>query len=1412
MTDTDDFAARAEAVLSLLRQGVGIEDMASHLADDRTLALQRQCALLRRSDRAGLGLALAPVTADLDAELPGLLARGDLTQPAADRDLYLIPRGLRETQLRRWDLSPGPDGPAGADAAAFRAQHLALAEHFSALGPAWEHEHLHHRLAADPTVGLDLMDALLAVRLPQPADEGDGALPAMLEGAIDGLAVARALDLLDLVHEQLPFLPEGLKPRYNRARGLVESWSWWSDDWFRTRRYVQRPRVQPALVTPASRILELTAPGGSGKTMLLRWFITHHCLPRGRPIAHLDFDHFIDRPRQPWQFLIHCAEQLNRQFAQAPFYSLIQRGRDLEQATAAAAAPFVAALPESFGGILNSQGQEPVTLVVDTFEEAMLTDPAAAVGFVVLLLRCALICPRLRLVLCGRYPLTHLGLEGELEGADPQAHRLYAEQVQRLRLPLFDQGEAAAYLARRGVVLPDAELAQALAVAAGIGADALDTQPPSSEPESPTAAEISPFHLALIADLLHDRLERGEALGGLLAELHQVPVIYLIERVILRIDDVGVRWLLRYGVVPRRLTRGFFEQVILPHIKRVHRPGRPPDGGDPVERALPVGLAERSLFFGDSAIFQDGESAAWDKLCQFAGTDSWVEADDDALLFHVCVRDPMLALLEQDPALAKIHEDAAAWFAKAAEQAADARVRAALEAEVVYHGRRARPQHQGLAMAQALARLHERLAAEDFPSAYAIASEIGQEYAEDLGEKRLLTGVAQFLLALDLADLADSPVGRDGWLATAGRALRQLGQHLPERAAQWLAFLDALRQVREPPLDLVPIKAAFELLLAGLPKLPSAAGIGWSLAALRDWGQRLLTVSGLEPLIGPRLARALAIARERVGDPQCVADYARLLKDRPPPGADGAPAPLTAFLIEALSRSLGCFGDQGSAFAALTRALSGAGPLPASATRGLVDLLDRLGHYQGAATLAADAAAPSPAAALARIRAESRDSPGAGLAALAALTEQSGQVRPDAAEAAEQALTASWCRTLMGDLPGTLRHLGDAEAAFREAQSAEGAAHCALLEARFWLWHHGNPGRARQTLERYGRALSWSRRDAAALRFGLVDLSLRLGPAWRGASGAGDLDIDQMIGGLDALSCAGERIGAAVTLLALLPATRSAENANRIAATLIAALELRPDAISRACYPWTLRERRAAIPLDPRLANRLAALLDLAKPPPPLLGLPPGDSDLAWARLTHAHLLRLTGHQDQARRLVELAAVRFEAIGSLTGLREVWHLRAMNGWDRPAPDLLARFVEDSQPLRDMVAIEQAEHALRTGALGRARDWLAGVNLAQLSEWPSHFHPRALLVAARLTGEDREARLGLLRRAAAAFEGLGNPRGLRRCQVAMARMERSDTSMAGRGPRGMARVNLWVRQRPGPTSRAGPCRSAPAATG
>jgi hypothetical protein len=632
MMDNQELKILADQFISLAQQGLSPEEISMRIMDKQTAELLRHCALLRRFDRAAFAIAVQPVSSDSDADLKCLVERGDVQHPMPEHDIYLTSFEFRKTHLAGWqmlkDIPTGVSG--GSEATIVQTLHLKLAEHFGGLGTAWELETLHHRLGANPEAGLDFMEQLLDKRLPQSDPDSDGALDATTPEAIDGIAVARALDVLDVAEEQslLGFVPDSLKKACIRARGEVDTWSYWCDDWFRTRRYIQRPRIQGWFTalheSTGQRVLEISAPGGSGKTMVLRWLITHHCLPRHKPIAHLDFDRYIGRPQKPWQLLLRCVGQLNRQFADAPFNDIIQKGLDLESTLSLMTDnsnidSFNHESADRFIQVINSTNFQPLILVVDTFEEALAMGTALVVEFIAMLMRCARSCPSLRLVICGRYPLTHLDFDKALKNQYPEEYGFYAAQLRQERLPLFDHAESDAYLLKRGVCLAEQDLDKVFEAAVGI----------TDGNGNVTSDEVSPFHLSLIADLIRDRQEKGREIDSLLREIDHVKVIYLIERVISRIRDVGVRWLLRYGVVPRRLTREFFEQVIINYLQQINR-NTFQDVDDPSKDALPDGLQESSLYFSESTIFEQGEAATWDGLLTYASPDSWVKIEDDA--------------------------------------------------------------------------------------------------------------------------------------------------------------------------------------------------------------------------------------------------------------------------------------------------------------------------------------------------------------------------------------------------------------------------------------------------------------------------------------------------------------------------------------------------------------------------------------------------------------------------------------------------------------------------------------------------------------------------------------------------------------------------------------------------------------
>ncbi len=116
-----------------------------------------------------------------------------------------------------------------------------------------------------------------------------------------------------------------------------------------------------------------------------------------------------------------------------------------------------------------------------------------------------------------------------------------------------------------------------------------------------------PFTLALVADLLGT--DPGITPDQLVGPQASMP--YLVERVIGRIEDVRLRWVVRAGVVPRRLSFDFFRHVLAPLLTEVAAETFPDD--------------------------EDDLRGLWDRLIDYVGSRSWIAlspAQPDTVVFH----------------------------------------------------------------------------------------------------------------------------------------------------------------------------------------------------------------------------------------------------------------------------------------------------------------------------------------------------------------------------------------------------------------------------------------------------------------------------------------------------------------------------------------------------------------------------------------------------------------------------------------------------------------------------------------------------------------------------------------------------------------------------------------------------------
>ena len=166
-----------------------------------------------------------------------------------------------------------------------------------------------------------------------------------------------------------------------------------------------------------------------------------------------------------------------------------------------------------------------------------------------------------------------------------------------------------------------------------------------------------PWQLALWADVV----DRYPGLSPDQLDQLQPEIAWVVDRIVGRLPQM-LQWLVRYGVVPRRLRRDFAQRVVLPRIARALagsaeddpvRDQRPP-GAVPV---FPIGLHAPTT----EAEFTD----LWQQLTRYAAKTSWMSlepGDEDAVVFDPLLRDPLRRLVAGRPVGRLLHSDAVAYY------------------------------------------------------------------------------------------------------------------------------------------------------------------------------------------------------------------------------------------------------------------------------------------------------------------------------------------------------------------------------------------------------------------------------------------------------------------------------------------------------------------------------------------------------------------------------------------------------------------------------------------------------------------------------------------------------------------------------------------------------------------------------
>ena len=634
-------------------------------------------------------------------------------------------------------------------------------------------------------VGLRLFAA------PQQALEGWKQLYAMADNCFDLVRCRFLIGMLGWMATVDPQV-DAVREDY---QAYVEGRSLWTDEWYRTGPFLlpaaSGDAFEALLRESQGRVLELQGSGGYGKTMHVRWLIARRCVPAQAriPCARIDFDAVdpIAATREPYLVLLAMADQLDRQlpgdafgklvrtyaanlvrlYRRAPATTIPARDiRDSPEAQARAAA--ANKVQRSFAGRLAEiPPGKPVVLILDTLEVPLHlpdTPQGPAVKPLLAALAEALKAPCVRLVLSGRYEIPE------------EITNLFPQPGQPFVLPKFSADEARRYLVDKRHMEHD-DLVEAAV----------------------QAADGKPFSLALLADLIE---EHPAISPGTIAEYRGAEYAYLIERVVKRISEQPVRWVLRYACVPRRFDYDFVRDVLWPRVREEMSGtgGHDRPAGDDIPRE---GDGSQIWAVGESP--PPGELAVhqvWDQVKRYASGSSWISPDDrdpDALRLQAEVVGPLRELLQENEIFSVLHADASAYFLDRAaaetagkEKTSPTRLTEYLR-EAVFH----RFQFEGDAASRWW---QERIRAADGPVA-----------------RRALTG--ELARGLEYTDRQGKPMswGRGGTLVSvqtlqqarlefciASAELATVQTPLRPQDPAWLDASDALERLRSGPTDTLP--------------------------------------------------------------------------------------------------------------------------------------------------------------------------------------------------------------------------------------------------------------------------------------------------------------------------------------------------------------------------------------------------------------------------------------------------------------------------------------------------------------------------------------------------------------------------------------------------------------------------------
>lgn len=646
----------------IIEQGGGLEALSQSLMSAAERELLKCCAVVRTFDESLVDNYFRPQVPGAGKEIVpfSALTNHHFVQrvPRTDGVYSLLPSSQKQYYELWWEPSDDKAPiPLSEVPESLRKLSQSLIEHYATPSDAGKLDLLAQQIFVDKEKACDLFEELYK--------QADAAFN-----------LARCHDIINVLTGRENVLGPTLAKALNDTNRYLQARSLWDTEYYQTVNYYNREELSDELESfllanakpdPNNKwILHLHAPGGMGKTMFVRWLISRRCVPQPYtiPCGRVDFD-FVDRitaSHHRWRLFLDIARDLEVQIPGNYFHSLITRFSEYErilnhqetQRDSPAQLPPRDKLEEEmlflFGNALrDAKLEKPVILIFDTLEEVILYHPEDLLEIVRLVnkLRQA----NVLVILSGRYDLTNA--EPNETQRLPQFNKEFGPRTQTIRVKPFAKDEALGFLQLRGLT-KDRPLEIVV-----------------------ERSEGNPFKLALFADLL---LDDPQITAETIRSYPSTDLLYLIERVLARIPSKTLHWLLRYGVVPRKLTLSFVKDVIKPHLVRAISGDPSYDDPSRYESLTPKARAtvqEKKIF--DKNIVDSNQQdlddeqldKLWTELQNYASTFAWVtmeRGDPYTASFHGDVVNPMRRWLEEkNPVYKLLHRDAIEYFEKKAQ-------------------------------------------------------------------------------------------------------------------------------------------------------------------------------------------------------------------------------------------------------------------------------------------------------------------------------------------------------------------------------------------------------------------------------------------------------------------------------------------------------------------------------------------------------------------------------------------------------------------------------------------------------------------------------------------------------------------------------------------------------------------------